>query len=74
MKPAKKSFDPRPLIAGAKAGQLKAVELRKAIKRADDLGLKAVVQELQGYLDGIASEVRKAKRLAASAASAAEAG
>ncbi len=72
MKPAKKSFDPRPFIEGAKAGQLKAVDLRKAIKRADDLGLKAVVQELQGYLDGIASEIRKVKRQAA--ASAAEAG
>lgn len=72
MKPADKSFDPRPFIEGAKAGRLKAVDLRKAIKRADDLGMKAVVQELQGYLDGIASEIRKVKRQAA--ASAAEAG
>ncbi|MGH8617398.1 MAG: hypothetical protein ACREUW_06870 [Burkholderiales bacterium] len=68
MKPAKKSFDPRIIIAAAKESRVKAVDLRKAIKRAEDLGLKAVVQELQAYLDGIASEVRKAKRLAASSA------
>jgi len=62
MKPAKKSFDPRIIIAAAKESRVKAADLRKAIKRAEDLGLKAVVQELQLYLDGIASEIRKAKR------------
>ena len=50
MKPANKIFDPRIVIGAAKAGRLKAADLRKAIKRAEDLGMKAVVQELQLYL------------------------
>jgi len=50
MKPKSKVFDPRAVLEAAKAGRLKGAELRKAIKRADELGMKAVVQALQLYL------------------------
>lgn len=47
---AAKTFDPRTTLEAAKAGQLKGATLRKAIKRAEDLGMKTVVRELQLYL------------------------
>jgi len=47
---AAKTFDSRKTLEGAKAGQLKGAELRKAIARADDLGLKVLVGELKFFL------------------------
>jgi hypothetical protein len=45
-----KTFDSRKILEGAKTGHLKGAELRKAITRADDLGLKALVGELKLFL------------------------
>jgi hypothetical protein len=38
------------VIRAAKAGELKGAALKKAIKRADELGMRSVVRELQLYL------------------------
>ena|SRR5579859_4859990 len=47
---AAKTFDSRKILEAAKSGLLKGAELRKAITRADDLGLKALVGELTFFL------------------------
>lgn len=47
---ARKSFDAKQILEDAKAGTLKGAALRKAIKRAEDLGLAKVVKDLRLFL------------------------
>lgn len=62
---SKPPFDSKKIIEDAASGKLSLAEIRKAIKRADDLGLKDVQTELKLYLvspssfadDGIPKEI-----------------
>lgn len=52
---ANKSFIAKQVLEDAKAGTLKGAALRKAIKRAEDLGLAAVAKDLRLYLVSVES-------------------